>query len=64
MIAVDIQQLVVDLQQALRAHGYTPVVTGTITLNLNDAVLQSVKTETYVRVVARQVTDRRATPRR
>lgn len=54
-----IQKLVDDLQAALSLQ----VVTGTISLNLNERTLQSVKTETYTRVTEKPVDKRMEFPR-
>lgn len=53
----DVQILVTQLQEALGLS----VICGSITLNVNDSLLQSVKTETYQRIA--KIVDRRAQPR-
>lgn len=50
----DIQQLVADLQAALGLR----VTAGTISLNLNEGRLQSVKTETHMRIAPKAVDKR------
>lgn len=55
MLTGDVQQLAALLQQALGLS----VVCGSVTLNFNNGDLQSVKTETYQRIVVKKSLDRR-----
>lgn len=55
----DIGELVAALQHALGLR----VTCGSITLNLNESELQSVKTETFQRVAAVKPLDKRHAPR-